>query len=107
MTSQIVTPPDIIAELPVYLLINAPMSDVDLLIRWLQTVEIDYTIHLYNEDMADEQWLAEVASHVKHILISSNTPDSVGTIIANLGKVVWFGSGQLYRSPLEYFIKNG
>lgn len=109
MPSQLITPPDLVASTSSYLLINAHDVEVELLVRWLKTKDSDYNIHLYHSGMADAVWLSKAATQSQHILISreNSTTNSLDPLLDNISKIVWFGMGQSYASPLEYFLKNG
>ena len=106
--SKIITPPDH-DLVGVYLLVNAAVDDVELVVKWLQTQDKDYIIHLYHDGMDDPSWLTRVAKTVTHCLMSrtrSNT-NSLTPMLDHISKIVWYGPDQEYATPLEYLVKHG
>lgn len=106
--SKVITPPDIIIEPPVYLIINAPIEDVQMIGVWLQIEEKNYTIHLYHEGMDNRAWLLEAASISNNILFfkpNLNT-DTLQTIINFVAKIIWFGPEEKYARALDFFVHN-
>lgn len=106
--SKVVTPPDIIIEEPVYLIINAPVTDIEIISHWLRIEQKDYTIHLYHEGMQDAKWLKEVASKSNRILIykPNLSTELLSNIVDYVAKIVWFGPEEKYIRSLDFFIKN-
>lgn len=107
--SKVVTPPDIVREKPVYLIVNAPIADVEMISRWLQITKKDYTIHLYHDGMQDTKWLGQVGSECDGILVSktNSNSDTIQPIFSHVAKIIWFGKDESYRTALDYFVEHG
>ena len=108
--SQIVTPPDLLKEDIVYLVVNAEPWDVEMVAYWLKVTEKDYTIHLYHDSMGDPNWLTQAGSLSELILVQrtkENQSESIAALLDQVGKIKWFGEDQDYRSAVEYLAKNG
>ena len=109
--SQLVTPPDIVSEHIVYLVVNAPAWDVEMIVRWLKFNEKKYTIHLYHSGMQDPDWLSKAAAesecvlvHKKDTLSDQQTMDAV---LNYTDRIRWFGEDQDCPSAVEYLVKHG
>jgi len=107
--SKVVTPPDIVEEAQVYLVINASTDDVERLIYWLKIQERSCTIHLYHEQMEHAQWAMNVAAVCKNIVINRDTAtiNLMDSLIDNVSKIRWFGQRQEVKTATEYFVKHG
>ena len=106
--SKIVTPPDVINDGNVYLILNADVSDIEMVVNWLRINHKDYTIHLYQDGMADTAWLTSVAATAQHILVnrSASSAESIHALFDDINKIRWFGSGQPYDTAIQYLLKN-
>jgi hypothetical protein len=108
MTSKVITPPDhdMAGE---YLLVNASVADVELVVQWLQIHDKDHTIHLYHDGMAQSEWLGTVAKTVKHCVMDRDrsSTNSIAPMLDHISKIIWYGKDQEYATPIEYFVKHG
>ena len=107
--SKVVTPPDIINEPDVYLLVNAELNDVEMVVNWLKVNQKNCTIHLYHDGMQDLNWLTEVALTAKTVLVNRKQTSftCVEALFDNIKKIVWFGQDQTYNTATQYLVKNG
>lgn len=107
--SQVVTPPDIVNEHTVFLIVNAPTWDVEMVVRWLKMSNKEYTIHLYHDGMDDLTWLRSAGEQSQTILIDRKNSDlkSVDALLDYVGKIKWFGEDQPSPSAVEYLVNNG
>ena len=108
MSSKIITPPDHDLE-SAYLLVNASVADVGLVVQWLQIHDKEHTIHLYHDGMAQPEWLSAVVKTVKYCVMdrSRSNTDSIAPMLDHISKIVWCGKDQEYATPIEYFVKHG
>jgi hypothetical protein len=108
MSSKIITPPDHDRD-GVYVLVNASVADVELVVQWLQIHDKDHTIHLYHDGMDQPEWLEAVVKTVKHCVMdrSRSNANSVAPMLDHISKIVWYGKDQEYATPIEYFVKHG
>lgn len=109
MASIVITPPDLIDNPNAYLIVNANIDDVEMVMRWLRIRNIDYTINLYHDSMNDPKWLESAAQNSKNILVDQNntTPASLTPLYKSISKVTWIGDGHTYSTAIDYFTKNG
>jgi len=107
--SKVVTPPDIINEPQVVLIVDAEVSDVEMVAEWLRYCDKTYTIHLYYDAMGMPDWLTEVANSAQIILVHrTNTKDAnVQALYDNISKIKWIGHGQNYATATDYLVNNG
>ena len=103
------TPPDIISEDNVYLIVNAKPVDVEMVVKWLKITNKQYTIHIYHDGMNDLSWLSETAKVAQTILVNrTNTSmDSIGVLLDYISKLTWTGSNQEYNTVMDFLAKNG
>lgn len=105
--SQIVTPPDILSEHTVYLVINAHEWDIEMIMRWLHFSSKKYTIYVYHDTMDDPEWLCKVAKDSESIFINRQRAPDMTPLLDFTNKIQWFGEEQLYPSAVESLIKYG
>jgi hypothetical protein len=108
--SQVITPPDVRTNNIVYLVINAELWDVELIVHWLKINNKDYTIHIYHEGMNDLGWLKTVGESCHMILYNKNRSSNEKNLEAlsdHIDKIKWFGKDQDYPSAVEYLVKYG
>lgn len=107
--SKVVTPPDIINESQVLLVVNADMSDVEMFSQWLRFNNNEYTIHLYHDGMDSIDWLSQVSNTAHTILVNRDiTQDStVKAMYDSISKITWIGSNQEFDTATSYLIKHG
>lgn len=105
--SQLVTPPDILTEYTVYLVVNSQPWDIEMIMRWLKFSEKKYTIHVYHDAMEDLEWLHRAGKESELIFVNRQQPPNMEPLLDYTAKVVWFGGGQAYPSAVESMIKNG
>lgn len=105
--SQVVTPPDIVKEDIVYLVVNAPVWDIEMVVRWLQINNKQYTIHLYHDGMDDPNWLHQAASESELIIVHRKQTANLEPILDFITRIRWVGEDQDYPSAAEYLVKNG
>lgn len=105
--SQLVTPPDILSEHTVYLVVNAQAWDIELIMRWLKFNEKQYTIHIYHDAMEDLQWLNRAGAESELIFVNRQQAPTMDPLLDHTAKIVWFGEGQKYPSAVESMLKNG
>ena len=107
--SKVVTPPDIINESQVLLVVNADMSDVEMFSQWLRFNNNEYTIHLYHDGMDSIDWLSQVSTTACTILVNRDvTQDStIKAMYDSITKIKWIGSNQEFDTATSYLIKNG
>lgn len=106
--SKVVTPPDIIDESLVILVVNADIEDVGMVAELLRYSHKNYTIHLYHDAMDNIDWLIEVAGTAQTILVHrTNTKDtSVKAMYDSIAKIKWIGEGQAHASATTYLANN-
>lgn len=106
--SKVVTPPDIAREGRVYLILNAEVSDIEMVVNWLRINGKEYTIHLYQDGMNDTAWLGSVAAAADQVLVNrtQSSVESIQALFDNVGKIRWFGSGQSYDTAIQYLLQN-
>jgi len=104
--TKVVTPPNILTEPPVYLIVNAPVTDIEILSFWLRIEEKDYTIHLYHSEMNYPEWLETVAAEADIILIhkANTTANQLEPILDYVSKIIWFGTEDGYVKAIDYFL---
>lgn len=107
--SKIVTPPDIIPEDNIFLVVNAVPTDVEMVVKWLKITDKKYTIHLYHDGMSDLDWLADTASVAQTVLVNrTNTSmDSIAVLLDHVSKLTWTGTNQDYATVMDFLAKNG
>jgi hypothetical protein len=108
MMSKLVTPPDVINEDIVYLLVNPTIVDIEMVTKYLQINNKDFTIHLYFDGMNDHAWLNTTANISSSVLVNrANTSiESITTLLDSVNKLIWIGKDQKYDSAMEYLYKN-
>ena len=108
MMSKLVTPPDIINEDIVYLLVNPTLTDIEMVTRYLQISNKEFTIHLYYDGMSDVKWLNETASLSSLVLINraDTILESITALLDHVSKIVWIGKDQKYDTAMDYLYKN-
>lgn len=106
--SKLVTPPDIVNEDIVYLLVNATIPDIEMVSKFLQINRKEFTIHLYFDGMSDNAWLNATANISGKLLVNrSNTnAESISTLLDHVTKIVWIGKDQTYDTAMDYLFKN-
>ena len=106
--SKIVTPPDIINEDIVYLLVNPVISDIEMVTKFLQINSKDFTIHLYFDGMADTAWLNKTASITSLVLINrvDTHLETIAALLDSVNKIIWIGKDQKYDSAMDYLYKH-
>lgn len=108
--SQIVTPPDVVKEDIVYLIVNAEPWDLEMVVQWLKVNNKEYTIHLYHDGMSEPDWLNRVGSESELVLVQRSkdtAPETMDALLDHVNKIKWFGEEQEYPSAVEYLVKNG
>jgi hypothetical protein len=107
--SKVVTPPDIVAEDTVYLVVNAKPIDVEMVVKWLKITNKKYTIHVYHDGMSDLTWLSDTAKIAQTILVNrTNTDmDTVGALLDHVAKLTWTGTNQEHDTVMDFLAKNG
>lgn len=107
--SQIVTPPDIVVEHTVYLLVNTPVWDVEMVVQWLKMTEKKYTMHVYLDGMEDLDWLKQASKAAQTILVTrkDTSAPSLDVLLDRVDAIKWCGEDQTYISTVDYLIKNG
>lgn len=105
--SQIVTPPDIIKEDTVYLIVNAPVWDIEMVVRWLQINSKQYTIHLYHDGMDDTEWLHQTAAESELVIVNRKQTANLDPILDFASKIRWIGKDQEFPSAAEFLVKHG
>jgi len=88
--------------------VNAPIADIQMLSRWLQIEEKDYTIHLYHDGMQESNWLKSVANQVDFILVHrpNSSGKSLEPLFDHVSKIIWFGDQEQYNKLIDYFLKD-
>lgn len=106
--SKIITPPDIINEDIVYLLVNSTITDLEMVTKFLQISNKEFTIHLYHDGMLDTNWANSVANVSNAVLINraDTSSDTVTTLLDHVSKIVWIGKNQKYDTAMDYLYKN-
>lgn len=106
--SKLITPPNIINEDLVYLLVNPIVNDVEMLTRFLQINSKEFSVHLYFDGMSDTNWLTECARISTTILINKSITnvENIALLLDFMPKVVWFGENQTYSTATDYIYKN-
>ena len=109
MMSKIVTPPNVINEDIVYLLVNPPIEDIEMVTKYLQITNKEFTIHLYYDGMSDASWLNETANVSSKVLVNRvNTQmESITVLLDHVNKIVWVGKDQKYNTTMDYLYTNG
>jgi hypothetical protein len=105
--SQLVTPPDIVIEHTVYLVVNAQEWDIEMIMRWLKFSEKKYTIHIYHDAMDDLKWLHRAGAESELIFVNRQQTPAMDPLLDHTAKIVWFGKDQPYPSAVESMLKNG
>ena len=107
--SKVVTPPDVVNEDCVLLIVNAVPNDIDLVAKWLRFSEKNYTIHLYHDGMDSVSWLKEVANTAQIILVNRNSTqdNSIKAMYDSIAKIKWIGEEQEFATATDYLVKNG
>lgn len=110
MTIRIIMHPDILPTKNSLLIINALGSEIETLILWLKTVDLDLDIHLYHSQMPHSEWAVSTIESVDTVLISMNPGEEVDTAISTAlankdsAKIVCFGKNQRYSDLIQYFL---
>jgi hypothetical protein len=106
--SKLVTPPDLVNEDIVYLIVNASAADLEMISRYLQIIKDDYTIHLYYDNKPDLDWLGKACQLASQILVNKEqTNDSTVKVLLNHAeKIQWIGRDQEYFTAINYMLKN-
>lgn len=112
--SQVVTPPDQVNKDTVYLIVNAAVIDVEMIVRWLKINNRSYTVHLYHDGMSDIPWLDQICKWSKLILVNkantlaqSSKSETLSTLLNYTDKITWVGEGQQYPRAAEYLVNHG
>lgn len=106
--SKLVTPPNIVNEDIVYLLVNATLQDIEMVTKFLQFSRKDFTIHLYIDNMIDKSWLNSAANISSKLLINrpNTCSESISLLLDYVTKIVWIGKDQEYNTAMDYLFKN-
>lgn len=107
--SKVVTPPDVVHEDTVYLVVNAEVSDIEMVVNWLRINDKQFTIHLYHDGMSNLDWLQSVSKSAALVLVNRTVSDrsTIETLLDHNEKIKWFGSNQTYPTATDYLVKNG
>ena len=107
--SKVVTPPDIVIEDTVYLIVNADVSDIEMVANWLRINDKQFTMHLYHDGMDDLNWLRSVCPLAATVLVNRGSTDRscIDALLDFNEKIKWFGSNQLHTTATDYLVKNG
>lgn len=102
--SQIVTPPDIVIEHKVYLIVNSTFWDFEMMVYWLKLSQTKYSIHIYNDNMSNTDWLNSVAKQAELILVdkTKSNEQTIRAISNYRTKIVWFGEEQKFVTATAY-----
>lgn len=112
MTTRIIMHPDILPTKNSLLIINALDSEIETLILWLKSVDVDLDIHLYHSQMPDSDWAVSTIESVDTVLISTNLGEEVDSAISAAlankasSKIVCFGKNEFYSDLIQYFLSN-
>lgn len=106
--SKLVTPPDVVNEDIIYLLVNATVSDIEMVTKFLQISRKEFTIHLYFDGMSDNSWLSSTANISSKLLVnrSNTSSESISTLLDHVTKIIWIGKDQKYDTAMDYLFKN-
>jgi len=106
--SKLVTPPDIINEDTVYTFVNGSITDIEMVTKFLQISNKEFTIHLYYDSMLDLNWLNSTCSVSQKILInrSNTSSDTITSILDYVDKIVWVGKNQKFNTTMDYLYRN-
>jgi hypothetical protein len=95
MYSNFITPPDLVHSI---LIIDANKEQIEACARYCADCASAYNIYLYNAEMNDLNWLAQVVDQVSATLMHE---DSAVPIL----NYVKFGASQILKEPVDYFAK--
>ena len=107
--SKVVTPPDIVIEDTVYLIVNAEVSDIEMVANWLRIKDQQFTMHLYHDGMADLDWLRSVSKSAATVLVNRHGSERacIDALLDFNEKIKWFGQDQLHTTATDYLVKHG
>lgn len=103
--STLITPPDQISDRAEYLIVNADITDLEMIIHYLRVNQHDININIYHEGMSDTEWLRSVANNSQKILVNKeNTPTETFQVLKPLSNTVEFGAEFEYKKAIDYLI---
>lgn len=112
--SNFITPPDFVNE-PKHnvLIMDASWDDVESLAIWCQNADVYFNVYIYEDIMADEEWLMKAAQIVDAIIVNSRdgSADATKGLLLKMDKVFYYGPKNYLRRdnqlthPIDYFVK--
>lgn len=112
MSSQIITPPDLLDNPSSIFIINSIDREVENLILWLKTSPTNFDVYLFHSLMPTDaaKWALRVTEFADTVLVNHEhknflTKDLLMAVNRHR-KHFDFGSECQYQEPVEYFIKN-
>ena len=108
MVSNLVTPPDIVAnELHSVLLVNPAQTDLDTVIRFCQHANRAFNVYVYTPNMDNQDWLNRAATACDTIIVNSDLDGYQELCL--LDKTYYYGqkfyveNQRKIADPLHYF----
>lgn len=109
MPSRIITPPDHFPTKNNLLIINALDSEVVTLVLWLKTIPESFDIHLYHNQMDEDQWLLNAIVDADQILVSEPELAGIKSAVkklldANKERIIYFGKNTEFPDLIHFFL---
>jgi len=107
MPSRLITPPDLISGPNSVLIINAIDDEIENLVAWLKTSNVEYDIHLYHCEMNDhDDWIIDYSQQAPVIIISVKyqqfVPDPVKVTLQQRHEhVKLYGPDTEFNQPVD------
>ena len=108
MASNLITPPDIVTEKNInVLLINSDTNDVYLVSKILETIDKEYNVYLYSTGMHDSDWLNKVTELSDAVIINADYEQHLDLL--QFEKTFYYGTKTYFVpahkivNPLHYF----
>lgn len=109
MLSNLITPPDIVAnQMHSVLLVDPEQTDVDAVIKFCQHSDQTFNVYVYTPNMDNLGWLNQAVAATDVVIVNSRTLDYKD--ICRLDKTFYYGDTVLLGNqrklsdPVQYFL---
>ena len=110
MSSNLITPPDVILDPDSIFIINMLEPELANLVDYLRTVPQKHNIHLYHSDMAEHHNYAhKLAGRIPYLLVNIKfvypMVQELKDLLRDREDVIYFGPRTPYAEPVDWFLE--
>jgi hypothetical protein len=108
MHSNLVTPPDIVAnDLSSVLLVDPDQSDLDAVVRFCQYADQVYNVYVYTPNMDNITWLQQAVDACDNVIVNSRSNNFKHLCLLDktyyYGEQIYLGNPRRITDPLHFF----